>query len=238
MASSNDKVEDEEKEIRVFQLNDEKAEFEELEIPEDIELHQLLDSELVLYFVQPDKFKSFIWAGSEASTRMKFIAAKMATKVRDMIGPAISINTVDEGDESHPFKVLLGLEEEREEEYEQTGPIYEGKEEDDELLQELPLDKLNVLLEKSGCPEGYKREYVIAGKEIYAYQEYYNEYLGEIIKERKLYRLDDRVPDGKYRAEGLVPNVVMKYNKVIYTELLRPLNQEELEKQEEIDQKM
>ncbi len=236
MSSNTDKEEG--KEIRVFQLNDEKAEFEELEIDENVNLDDILDSELVLYFVKPSKFKSFIWAGSEASTRMKFIAAKTAAKVRDSIGPAISINTVDEGDETNAFKVLMGWIEPESEEYEQTGPIYEGKMQDDELLQELPLDKLTAVLEKVGIPEGYRREFVIAGKEIYAYQEYYNQYMGEIIKERRLHRLGERVPDGPYKAADLVPRVVMRFNQVLYTELLKPLTEEEIEEQEEIEQKI
>ena len=59
--SENSTVEEEKKVVRVFQLNDEKAEFEELDIPDDINLYDILDSELVLYFVEPARFKSFIW---------------------------------------------------------------------------------------------------------------------------------------------------------------------------------
>lgn len=225
-----------EQEVRVFQLNDELAEFEELEIEAEVKLHEILKPDLILYFVQASKYRSYIWAGSETSVRMKFIAASAASNVRDNIGPAIKISTVDENEESTPFKILIGLEEEKTYEEEQTGPAYSGKAEDEVLLKNLTLENIVLLLEKIGCPDGYTREMVIDGKNIYGYHETYKEYLGEIIKERKLYRLQEKVPDGPYMAEGLVPRMLMSYNRVVLTELLRKKTSDEIEL-EEINEK-
>ena len=225
-------------EIRVFQLNDELADFEELEISPDVKLHEILNSKLILYFVQASTFQSYIWAGSQASTRMKFIAADRAANVRDGIGPAIKITTVDEGDETLGFKVFIGLEKPIAYEEAQTGPSYTGRAEDDQLLQDLSLDKIIALTEKIGCPDGFRREMIIDGRSIYGYHETYKEYMGEIIKERKLYRLQENIPDGPYMAEGLIPRILMSYNRVVIVELLRQLTPEEIIQAEEGDKKV
>ncbi len=228
-----------EPEIRVYQLNDELAEFEELELEADVHLYEILKPSLVLYFIKASKYRSYIWAGSETSVRMKFIAASAASNIRDQIGPAIKISTVDEHEESHAFKIMVGLEEEKVvEDEEQTGPAYSGKAEDDVLLENLTLENIVLLLEKIGCPEGYAREMIIDGKNIYGYQEIYKEYLGEIIKERKLYRLKEKVPDGPYLAKGLIPRMLMSYNRVVLTELLREMTPEEIEMEEQNEMKI
>ena len=232
-------TEEEKKPIQVFQLNDEKAEFEELELQEGVELYEILNPKLILYFVNPETYRSFIWAGSEASTRMKFIAANKASSIRDKIGPAIKISTVDQNDESLPFKILVGLEKPKSiEAEEQTGPAYEGKAEDEVLLKNLTLEKIVLLLEKIGLPDGYKREMVIDGNNIYGYLETHKEYLGQIIKERKLYRLKDTIPDGPYLAKELIPRILISYNRVVLTELIRKLTPEELKLENEEETKI
>ncbi len=225
--------------VRVFQLNDEKAEFEELELEGGVQLYEILNAKLILYFVNPETYRSFIWAGSEASTRMKFIAANKASSIRDRIGPAIKIQTVDQNDETLPFKIMVGLEKlETFEEEEQTGPAYEGKAEDEVLLKNLTLEKIVLLLEKIGLPDGYRREMVIDGNNIYGYLETHKEYLGQIIKERKLYRLKDTIPDGPYLAKDLIPRILISYNKVVLTELIRKLTPEELKRENEDETKI
>ncbi len=237
---SSDPSEKQKKEVRVFQLNDEKAEFEELELDPELELQEILKSNLILYFIQASTYKSFIWIGKETSNRMKFIAAKKATVVRDSIGPAIKISTIEEDDEPIPFKVMIGtyVPEIVEEEEEQIGPAYEGSEGDESLLVELSLDKIVLMLEKIGCPEGFRREMVLYGKNIYGYQEYYREYMGEILKERKLYPLEEKVPDGSYLTKGLTPRILLSYNRVVLVELLHELSAEELEKETNEKQKL
>ena len=230
--------EEKKKPIQVFQLNDEKAEFEELELEEGVKLYEILNPKLILYFVSAETYRSFIWAGSEASTRMKFIAANKASSIRDRIGPAIKINTVDQNDETLPFKIMVGLEKEETFEEEQTGPAYEGTAEDDKLLKNLTLEKIVLLLEKINLPEGYKREMVIDGNNIYGYLETHKEYLGQIIKERKLYRLKESIPDGTYLAKDLIPRILISYNRVVLTELIRKLTPEEIELQNEEESKI
>ncbi|MHA1673412.1 MAG: hypothetical protein ACTSYI_07270 [Promethearchaeota archaeon] len=233
-----DNTDDATKDIRVFQLNDEKAAFEELEIDPEVELHELLKSNLVLYFINPKSYRSFIWAGAEASTRMKFIAANAATKIRDKIGPAIKISTMDEDEESKGFKIMIGLESAIEFVEEQTGPAYEGKAEDEVMLEEMTLAKIVLTLEKLGNPEGLIREMVIEGNNIYGYQETYKKYMGELIKERKLYPLEDKVPDGTYQQEKLFPRILMSYNRVILVELFRKMDQEETDQEIQEIQKL
>jgi len=135
---------------RVFQLNDEAAEFEELELDPAMALHETLNSDSIIFFITPSKFRAFIWAGQNASVRMQFIAANAAAKIRDKIGPAIKISTVEEGEESHAFKIMVGLEQEKEFESVQTGPSYAGKAEDEILLENLSLEKILLTLEKIG----------------------------------------------------------------------------------------
>ncbi len=229
----NQNSEDIYKNVRVFQLNDEKAEFEELDLQEGVKLYEILNAKLILYFINPETYRSFIWAGSEASTRMKFIAANKASSIRDRIGPAIKISTVDQNDETLPFKIMVGLEKEETFEEEQTGPAYEGTAEDDKLLKNLTLEKIVLLLEKINLPEGYVREMVIDGSNIYGYLETRKEYLGQIIKERKLYRLKESVPDGPYLAKDSIPRILMSYNRVVLTELIRKLTPEELQRKNE-----
>jgi hypothetical protein len=235
---SSDPSEKQKKEVRVFQLNDEKAEFEELELDPELELQEILKSNLILYFIQASIYKSFIWIGKETSNRMKFIGAKKATVVRDSIGPAIKISTIEEDDEPIPFKVMIGtyVPEIVEEEEEQD--VIRTEEEDEILLKELSLDKIVLMLEKIGCPEGFRREMVLHGKNIYGYQEYYREYMGEILKERKLYPLEEKVPDGSYLTKGLTPRILLSYNRVILVELLHELSAEELEEETNEKQKL
>ena len=236
---SSDPSEKQKKEVRVFQLNDEKAEFEELELDPELELQEILKSNLILYFIQASTYKSFIWIGKETSNRMKFIAAKKATVVRDSVGPAIKISTIEEDDEPIPFQVMIGTYvPEIVEEEEQTGPAYEGSKDDESLLEELSLDKIVLMLEKIGCPEGFRREMVLHGKNIYGYQESYREYMGEILKERKLYPLEEKVPDGSYLTKGLTPRILLSYNRVVLVEILREMTREELEKEANEKQKL
>ncbi|MFX1326099.1 MAG: hypothetical protein ACFE8N_14210, partial [Promethearchaeota archaeon] len=67
----------EEKEnLIVFQYNDELSEYQELEIEGDINVVDLLDPDFILLFIDPKRYRVWIWHGSNTTTRMKFIAAK------------------------------------------------------------------------------------------------------------------------------------------------------------------
>jgi len=211
----------EKEKIIVFQYNDELNEFQELEVEEDIELTELLDPDFVLLIVDPSRYRVWIWHGSNTTTRMKFIAAKMAPSIRDRYGIGFKISAVDEGNETLGFKVAAGLEEEPDYVEAQTGPAYKDTEEDLELIKSLSREKILLLLEKAGIPEGYERKIVIVKNKVFGYREYDRNYLGSVIKEKKLFPLKEEIDDGPYLAENYIPRMLFSYNNVVLTELLQ-----------------
>lgn len=205
----------------LFQFNDELQEFQELQFEEDLELYEVLDSDFVLLFVDPKRYRVWVWHGNNVTTRMKFIAAKIAPKIRDEFGISYKITAVDEGDETMAFKIMAGLEEEIDYETIQEGPSYEGTEEDLELLDSLSREKILLLLEKVGLPEGFERKMVIVKNKIFGYKEYERDYMGTSIKEKQLFPLENDIEDGNYLAKGYIPRMLLSFNNVILTELLK-----------------
>ncbi|MFW9948375.1 MAG: hypothetical protein ACFFDX_16230 [Candidatus Odinarchaeota archaeon] len=216
-----DKVRRKEQPIIVYQFNDQIGDFEELVIDPEIELKDLLDDDFILLFVDPQRYRVWLWHGYNTTTRMKFIAAKMAAPIRDKHGIAFKITAVDQDNETIAFRVMLGLEEEIDYKVAQTGPAYEGTKEDLELLESLSREKILLILEKAGLPEGYERKMVIVKNKLFGYKEYDRNYLGSVIKEKQLFPLKEEVEDGAYLAENYVPRMLLSYNNVILTELLQ-----------------
>ena len=214
----------EEERFLIFQFNDKLGEFEELEIDEDIPLSELLDSDFILLFVDPKYYRIWLWHGANTTTRMKFIAAKIAPKIRDRYGISYKITAVDEGNETRAFKITSGVEKESDIEEIQTGPAYEGTLEDLELIEELSREKIVLILEKMGIPEGYERKMIIVKNKIYSYKEFDKNYMGSVIKEKKLYPLIEQVTDGPYLADGYTARMLFSYNNVILTELLQKVD--------------
>lgn len=207
----------------VYAFNDQLGEYEELEIEDEegFELHELLDSDNILLFVDPEHYRVWVWQGLNTTTRMKFISAKLAPNIRDKHGIAYKVTTVDEGSESLAFEIMIGLKEPIDYEEEQTGPAYEGTEEDLQLLEDLSREKILLILEKTELPEGYERKMVIVKNKIYGYKEYERTYMDSVIKERKLFPLKEEMEDGSYLAEGFIPRMLFSFNNVILTELLK-----------------
>ncbi len=138
------------KPIQVFQLNDEAGEFEELDIDPKVKLYELLDPAFSLLFLDANHFKAWAWHGSETSTRMKFLTAKLAPSVRDKGAVAMKIATIDEGSEPMAFKIMVGMQEE--EELNQEGVQDSGRiadEKDYELLDLLKREKILLVLGKN-----------------------------------------------------------------------------------------
>lgn len=220
-----DKEKDEKKRVEqsiiVYQFNDQIGDFEELIIDPDISLVDLLDSDFILLFVDPQHYRVWLWHGFNTTTRMKFIAAKMAPPIRDKHGIAFKISAVDEENESNAFKVMLGLEKEISYEVAKTGPTFKGTDEDLELLESLSREKILLILEKAGLPDGYERKMVIVKNKIFGYKEYERNYLGSVIPEKQLFPLKEEVEDGSYLAENYVPRMLFSYNNVVLTELLQ-----------------
>ncbi|MFX1291014.1 MAG: hypothetical protein ACFFAG_08660 [Promethearchaeota archaeon] len=210
----------EKEKIIVFQYNDELNEYQELEIDEDVQISELFDPDFILLFVDSKRYRIWIWHGSNTTTRMKFIAAKLAPSIRDQYGIGFKITAVDEGNETLGFKIAAGTEKEVDYTEIQKGPAYEGTKEDLELLESLSREKILLLLEKAGIPEGYERKMVIVNNKIFGYKEYDREYLGSTIKEKQLFPLKEEVEDGPYLAENYIPRMLFSFNKVVLTELL------------------
>lgn len=95
--------------IFVYQFKEELEDFEELEVQENVPLFELLDSDKILLFVDMHNRKVWIWEGKNTNTRMKFISAQAAPHIRDKYDITFTISSVDEGDETVAFKVLIGL---------------------------------------------------------------------------------------------------------------------------------
>ena len=95
--------------IITYQFNKDLEEFEEVEVKENIPLFELLDSDKILLFVDKNDKKVWIWAGKNTSTRTKFIAAQEAPKIRDKYDMTFTVSSVDDGDETAAFKIIVGL---------------------------------------------------------------------------------------------------------------------------------
>ena len=213
-----------EEEFNVFRFYDDLSQFQELEIQEDLQLYELLDSDFILLFVDHKSYRVWIWLGNNVTTRMKFISAKMAPSIRDRYGTAFKITAVDDGNETTAFKAMVGLEEEVDYSEVQTGPAYRETEEDLQLLKSLSREKILLLLKKTGIPEGYERKMVIVKNKIFGYKEYEREYLGSVIIEKELYPLKEEIEDGPYLAEIYIPRMLFSKNNVVLTELLHKVD--------------
>lgn len=147
-----------EEKILVFQYNDQLNEFQELEIEEDVPLHELLDSDFILIFVDPKQYRIWIWVGGNNTVRKRSIAIKSAQSIKNRYEAEYKITAIDEGNESHDFKVMVGLEEEIEYFVEQNKLVYEGIAKDLELLESSSREKILLLLEKAGIHKDYERD--------------------------------------------------------------------------------
>lgn len=218
------------RDIQVFVFNDRVGEYEELALEDNTPLYDLLDPDNIFLFIAHRYSTAWIWQGSNTTTRMKFISARIAPRVRDQYGFAYRLLTEDEGNESTAFKIMIGLESASEDEEKERGPIYKDTEEHRKLLEDLSLRDILLLLEKVGIPEGYERKIVIVNKEVYRYKEVERNYLGSVIKEKKLFPLKEQVPDGPYLAENYVPQILFSFNEAIIVELLEKKEIDENEK--------
>lgn len=95
--------------IFVYQFKEELEDFEEVTIKENVPLFELLNSNKILLFVDSHNRKAWIWEGANTNPRMKFISAQAAPHIRDSHDNTFTITSVDEGEETAAFKVLIGL---------------------------------------------------------------------------------------------------------------------------------
>ena len=95
--------------IFIYQFSEEAEDFREIENKENVPLFELLDSNKILLFVDSHNSKVWIWEGSNTTARMKFISAQAAPHIRDAHDITYTITSVDDGEETAGFKVLVGL---------------------------------------------------------------------------------------------------------------------------------
>lgn len=199
-----------------------------LEDEDDTPLHDLLDADNIFLFIAHRFSTAWIWQGTNTTTRMKFISAKIAPRLRDEHGFGYKLLTEDEGNESDAFKIMIGLKSEIEYEELEREPKYKGTEEQRKLLEDLSLQNIVLILEKVDIPEGYERKIVIVNKEVYRYKEIERTYMGAVVKEKKLFPLKEQVPDGPYLAENYVPQILFSFNNAIIVELLEKKEMEDI----------
>ncbi|MFX0141443.1 MAG: hypothetical protein ACFFDN_47840, partial [Candidatus Hodarchaeota archaeon] len=104
--------------IRILEYHDIESEFREVE--KKVPLHKVLDSNKILLFDDFTQDKVWIWYGANTTTRIKFYAKHLASRLRDKLRIGSDIIPVDEGFEPFIFKILIGLESPDYEEIEKT----------------------------------------------------------------------------------------------------------------------
>ena len=210
----------------VYQFND-KEEFEELLIDPDLELINLLDDDFTLLFIDPKRYRAWLWHGWNTTTRTRGAAAKNAPAIRDKYGLGIILTGVDQGNETNSFNLMIGKEEVEENLTEQNEPTYKDNMESLEFFKTLSQEELEkrilLKLEKGELPEGYERKMVIFNNLIFAYQEIKKSYLGTVLVEPRLFPLEEEIEDGYYLAKNYTPRILFSYGNVILTELLKEL---------------
>jgi len=95
--------------IFVYQFSEELEDFEEIEIKENVPLFELLDSNKILLFVDMNNHKVWMWEGANTNPRMKFISVQAVPRIRNKYDITFTITSVDEGEETAAFKILVGL---------------------------------------------------------------------------------------------------------------------------------
>ncbi|MEE9378366.1 MAG: hypothetical protein V3V33_10060 [Candidatus Lokiarchaeia archaeon] len=213
----NDKVLNEHDKVRIFEFDDVNEEFQEIEkMDEDTPLHELLDSDYILLFIDSRRKRVWVWYGIEATIRSRISAIKNAERIRDIHAFAFRISGINEGFEPLDFRIMVGLEEEKEYTQEQIEPVYVGSDEQDE---DLSHEKILSILKKIDVPEGYERKIIIVNNEIYYYKEFID--IGSNVKTEKLFSLQEEVEDGSYFMTNFLPRLVFSFNKIEIIELLK-----------------
>ena len=95
----------------IFELKEEDYEIIDLE-EESNTLISLLNTDKVLFFIDSMNSTVWVWEGKNTNTKMKFIAARIASNIRDKYGITYNISIIDEDNEPEDFLRLLKLEKE------------------------------------------------------------------------------------------------------------------------------
>jgi hypothetical protein len=119
----------------VFQYDDELKQYKKLELTGEISLPALLNSDYIFMFIDRKRNKTWVWQGSNTTTKIKFFSGRLAPSIRDKYGTGFKIIVVDESNEPLGFKVMIGLEKEPDDSEVRENPLYEGTKEDIELFE-------------------------------------------------------------------------------------------------------
>ena len=98
-----------EKGLIIFTFDKEREEFQEIDCDTN-KINEVLKSDQINIIVNRHVKEIWIWNGSNAKVRMKFIATQEAPKIRDRYAIDYNIHTIDEGSETHLFKETFELE--------------------------------------------------------------------------------------------------------------------------------
>jgi len=101
-------LEEELKDYAAYKLDLETEDFIEIDTEGKL-LVDLLDSKSVFIFLDQFSKTLWLWHGSEAEPRLKFIAARKSSNLRDRIAIDYKISAIDEKTEPDEFKFLIGL---------------------------------------------------------------------------------------------------------------------------------
>ena len=107
--------------------------------------------------------------------------------------------------------------------YEQTGPLYTGKESMAALTAEpeqFDFDAIMEKLEEVPIPEGYERELIIIGNHAYSIVEKVQTFLGKKQSTKEIEQVGS-IPEGIFFAEGYSPRVLSEGGKIVAVEFLK-----------------
>ena len=95
----------------IFELKEEDYEIIDLGEEHDT-LFSILDADKILFFIDSLNSTVWVWEGKNTNTKMKFIAARIASTIRDRYGITYNIIIVDQDNEPEEFLRILELERE------------------------------------------------------------------------------------------------------------------------------
>ena len=95
--------------LLLFKLNIQEEIYEELEINEAKPIMEQFNSNEIIFIVDSEHSRVWLWEGKNTSIKMKFLSTQLASKIRDRYGITYTITSIDEGNEPDELKEFLGL---------------------------------------------------------------------------------------------------------------------------------
>ena len=95
----------------VFELKEEDYKIIDLGEEHD-NLFSILNAKKILFFLDSLNSTVWVWEGKNTNTKMKFIAARIASTIRDRYGITYKIMIIDQDNEPEKFMRMLELEKE------------------------------------------------------------------------------------------------------------------------------